>query len=147
MPVLWPGGDCVKTGSERFLSRPVLPGAAGGSTMQVQSGTFKHFKCINHQNLTPSSNNATSTCLSGLYIHTYRTTYLCCIQSLHDHSVFPLWLLLGRYRPINRLGDQMFTNGQTVNMQAVMKDCGIIRKLLALIAGEKITVEEEVTSH
>ncbi|XP_054453311.1 DNA-directed RNA polymerase I subunit RPA1 [Anoplopoma fimbria] len=47
-----------------------------------------------------------------------------------------------RYRPINRLGDQMFTNGQTVNMQAVMKDCGVIRKLLALIAGEK-TVEEE----
>ncbi|XP_037531337.1 DNA-directed RNA polymerase I subunit RPA1 [Nematolebias whitei] len=42
-----------------------------------------------------------------------------------------------RYRPINRLGDQMFTNGQTVNMQAVMKDCGVIRKLLALIAGEK----------
>ncbi|XP_068181664.1 DNA-directed RNA polymerase I subunit RPA1 [Antennarius striatus] len=48
-----------------------------------------------------------------------------------------------RYRPINRLGDQMFTNGQTVNMQAVMKDCGIIRKLLALIAGEKIADEEE----
>ncbi|KAM7417105.1 hypothetical protein PAMA_016965 [Pampus argenteus] len=48
-----------------------------------------------------------------------------------------------RYRPINRLGDQMFTNGQTVNMQAVMKDCGIIRKLLALIAGKKITPEEE----
>lgn len=48
-----------------------------------------------------------------------------------------------RYRPINRLGDQMFTNGQTVNMQAVMKDCGIIRKLLALIAGEKTTQEEE----
>ncbi|XP_023184312.1 DNA-directed RNA polymerase I subunit RPA1 [Xiphophorus maculatus] len=48
-----------------------------------------------------------------------------------------------RYRPINRLGDQMFTNGQTVNMQAVMKDCGIIRKLLALIAGEKQTEEEE----
>nr|XP_019937154.1 PREDICTED: DNA-directed RNA polymerase I subunit RPA1 [Paralichthys olivaceus] len=48
-----------------------------------------------------------------------------------------------RYRPINRLGDQMFTNGQTVNMQAVMKDCGIIRKLLALIAGEKNTQEEE----
>lgn len=38
----------------------------------------------------------------------------------------------------------MFTNGQTVNMQAVMKDCGIIRKLLALIAGEKIAQEEEV---
>uniref|UniRef100_A0A665T9M1 DNA-directed RNA polymerase subunit n=1 Tax=Echeneis naucrates TaxID=173247 RepID=A0A665T9M1_ECHNA len=48
-----------------------------------------------------------------------------------------------RYRPINRLGDQMFTNGQTVNMQAVMKDCGIIRKLLALIAGEKHPQEEE----
>ncbi|XP_026041937.1 DNA-directed RNA polymerase I subunit RPA1 isoform X1 [Astatotilapia calliptera] len=48
-----------------------------------------------------------------------------------------------RYRPINRLGDQMFTNGQTVNMQAVMKDCDIIRKLLALIAGEKIVPETE----
>ncbi|KAM9357147.1 DNA-directed RNA polymerase I subunit RPA1 [Symphorus nematophorus] len=48
-----------------------------------------------------------------------------------------------RYRPINRLGDQMFTNGQTVNMQAVMKDCVIIRKLLALIAGEKTAPEEE----
>lgn len=43
-----------------------------------------------------------------------------------------------RYRPINRLGDQMFTNGQTVNMQAVMKDCELIRKLLALIAGKKL---------
>lgn len=52
-----------------------------------------------------------------------------------------------RYRPINRLGDQMFTNGQTVNMQAVMKDCGIIQKLLALIAGEKITQDEEVRRH
>uniref|UniRef100_A0A673C941 DNA-directed RNA polymerase subunit n=1 Tax=Sphaeramia orbicularis TaxID=375764 RepID=A0A673C941_9TELE len=50
-----------------------------------------------------------------------------------------------RYRPINRLGDQMFTNGQTVNMQAVMKDCGIIRKLLALIAGEKSVQEEEAS--
>ncbi|XP_017278620.1 DNA-directed RNA polymerase I subunit RPA1 [Kryptolebias marmoratus] len=48
-----------------------------------------------------------------------------------------------RYRPINRLGDQMFTNGQTVNMQAVMKNCGVIRKLLALIAGEKNTEEAE----
>lgn len=48
-----------------------------------------------------------------------------------------------RYRPINRLGDQMFTNGQTVNMQAVMKDSAVIRKLLALIAGEKIAQEEE----
>ncbi|XP_071384604.1 DNA-directed RNA polymerase I subunit RPA1 [Centroberyx affinis] len=50
-----------------------------------------------------------------------------------------------RYRPINRLGDQMFTNGQTVNMQAVMKDNGIIRKLLALIAGEKNAPEEEAS--
>ncbi|XP_056295891.1 DNA-directed RNA polymerase I subunit RPA1 [Pseudoliparis swirei] len=48
-----------------------------------------------------------------------------------------------RYRPINRLGDQMFTNGQTVNMQAVMKDCGVVSKLLALIAGEKAKQEEE----
>ncbi|TNN66013.1 DNA-directed RNA polymerase I subunit RPA1 [Liparis tanakae] len=47
-----------------------------------------------------------------------------------------------RYRPINRLGDQMFTNGQTVNMQAVMKDCGVVSKLLALIAGEKAKEEE-----
>ena len=53
-------------------------------------------------------------------------------------------LLSVRYRPINRLGDQMFTNGQTVNMQAVMKDCGIIRKLLALIAGENNAQEDEV---
>ncbi|XP_062856932.1 DNA-directed RNA polymerase I subunit RPA1 [Trichomycterus rosablanca] len=42
-----------------------------------------------------------------------------------------------RYRPINRLGDQMFTNGQTVNLQAVIKDNIIIQKLLALIAAEK----------
>ncbi|KAM9850131.1 DNA-directed RNA polymerase I subunit RPA1 [Aulostomus maculatus] len=49
-----------------------------------------------------------------------------------------------RYRPINRLGDQMFTNGQTVNMQAVMKDCVIIRNLLALIAGEETPQEEKV---
>ncbi|KAJ0002687.1 hypothetical protein NQD34_007836 [Periophthalmus magnuspinnatus] len=47
-----------------------------------------------------------------------------------------------RYRPINRMGDQMFTNGQTVNMQAVMKDCESIRKLLALIDGKKIEIEE-----
>lgn len=39
----------------------------------------------------------------------------------------------------------MFTNGQTVNMQTVMKDCGIIRKLLALIAGEKTAQDEEVS--
>ncbi|XP_034545146.1 DNA-directed RNA polymerase I subunit RPA1 [Notolabrus celidotus] len=52
-----------------------------------------------------------------------------------------------RYRPINRLGDQMFTNGQTVNMQAVMKDCESIRKLLALMAGENTTPEEEAPEH
>lgn len=40
----------------------------------------------------------------------------------------------------------MFTNGQTVNIQAVMKDCGTIRKLMALIAEEKTAVEMEVTS-
>uniref|UniRef100_A0A3Q2XD14 DNA-directed RNA polymerase subunit n=1 Tax=Hippocampus comes TaxID=109280 RepID=A0A3Q2XD14_HIPCM len=49
-----------------------------------------------------------------------------------------------RYRPINRLGDQMFTNGQTVNMQAVMKDSTIVRKLLSLMAAEKDTEEDEV---
>lgn len=38
----------------------------------------------------------------------------------------------------------MFTNGQTVNMQAVMKDCETIRKLMALIAEEKTAVETEV---
>ncbi|XP_038608301.1 DNA-directed RNA polymerase I subunit RPA1 isoform X2 [Tachyglossus aculeatus] len=42
-----------------------------------------------------------------------------------------------RYRPVNRLGDQMFTNGQTVNLQAVMKDVELIQKLLALMAREK----------
>ena len=31
----------------------------------------------------------------------------------------------------------MFTNGQTVNLQAVMKDVVLIRKLLALIAQEQ----------
>ncbi|XP_057705889.1 DNA-directed RNA polymerase I subunit RPA1 isoform X1 [Corythoichthys intestinalis] len=48
-----------------------------------------------------------------------------------------------RYRPINRLGDQMFTNGQTVNLQAVMKDSTIVRKLLSLIAAENGTKEDE----
>lgn len=59
-------------------------------------------------------------------------------------SLTLLLLFFVRYRPINRLGDQMFTNGQTVNMQAVMKDCVVIRKILALIAGEKTTEEAEV---
>uniref|UniRef100_A0AAR2JTJ7 DNA-directed RNA polymerase subunit n=1 Tax=Pygocentrus nattereri TaxID=42514 RepID=A0AAR2JTJ7_PYGNA len=57
----------------------------------------------------------------------------------HVWSLFSLTLIscTFRYRPINRLGDQMFTNGQTVNMQAVIKDNIIIQKLLALIAAEK----------
>lgn len=41
----------------------------------------------------------------------------------------------------------MFTNGQTVNIQAVMKDCGTIRKIMALIAEEKSAVEMEVIIH
>lgn len=42
----------------------------------------------------------------------------------------------------------MFTNGQTVNLQAVMKDCVTIRKLMALIAEEKKpAMEMEVTNH
>uniref|UniRef100_A0A671NZ64 DNA-directed RNA polymerase subunit n=1 Tax=Sinocyclocheilus anshuiensis TaxID=1608454 RepID=A0A671NZ64_9TELE len=48
-----------------------------------------------------------------------------------------------RYRPVNRLGDQMFTNGQTVNLQAVLKDNFIIQKLLALIADEKTNATED----
>ncbi|XP_061690930.1 DNA-directed RNA polymerase I subunit RPA1 [Syngnathoides biaculeatus] len=48
-----------------------------------------------------------------------------------------------RYRPVNQLGDQMFTNGQTVNMQAVMKDCTIVKKLLSLIAAENGTQQDE----
>ncbi|XP_028657412.1 DNA-directed RNA polymerase I subunit RPA1 [Erpetoichthys calabaricus] len=47
-----------------------------------------------------------------------------------------------RYRPVNRLGDQMYTNGQTVNMQAVMKDSTVIQKLLVLIAQGKDEVKE-----
>uniref|UniRef100_A0A8C2EIP7 DNA-directed RNA polymerase subunit n=1 Tax=Cyprinus carpio TaxID=7962 RepID=A0A8C2EIP7_CYPCA len=48
-----------------------------------------------------------------------------------------------RYRPVNRLGDQMFTNGQTVNLQAVLKDNFLIQKLLALIAAEKTNAIED----
>ncbi|XP_054680311.1 DNA-directed RNA polymerase I subunit RPA1 isoform X3 [Grus americana] len=52
-----------------------------------------------------------------------------------------------RYRPVNRVGDRLFTNGQTVNLQAVMKDARMIRKLLVFMAKEqcqpiKITEEE-----
>ncbi|NXI46308.1 RPA1 polymerase, partial [Galbula dea] len=52
-----------------------------------------------------------------------------------------------RYRPINRLGDKLFTNGQTVNLQAVMKDAKTIRKLLLFMAKEQcqeIKITEEI---
>uniref|UniRef100_A0A7M4DXU4 DNA-directed RNA polymerase n=1 Tax=Crocodylus porosus TaxID=8502 RepID=A0A7M4DXU4_CROPO len=56
-----------------------------------------------------------------------------------------------RYRPVNRLGDQMFTNGQTVNLQAVMKDVQMIRKLLAFMAQEQrhktTTVDKQADMH
>uniref|UniRef100_A0A8D2Q056 DNA-directed RNA polymerase subunit n=1 Tax=Zosterops lateralis melanops TaxID=1220523 RepID=A0A8D2Q056_ZOSLA len=42
-----------------------------------------------------------------------------------------------RYRPVNRVGDRLFTNGQTVNLQAVMKDAQVIRKLLVFMAKEQ----------
>uniref|UniRef100_A0A8C5BRV1 DNA-directed RNA polymerase subunit n=1 Tax=Gadus morhua TaxID=8049 RepID=A0A8C5BRV1_GADMO len=42
-----------------------------------------------------------------------------------------------RYRPLNRLGDRLFTNGQTVNLQLVLKQCRIIQQILTLMAGEK----------
>ncbi|XP_035387912.1 DNA-directed RNA polymerase I subunit RPA1 isoform X1 [Electrophorus electricus] len=64
--------------------------------------------------------------------------------AVNSPDMFFLELLLVppcRYRPINRLGDQMFTNGQTVNMQAVIKDNIIIQKLLALIAAEAQKVD------
>ena len=38
---------------------------------------------------------------------------------------------------MNRVGDQMFANGQTVNLQAVMRDAQLIRKLLAFMAQEQ----------
>ncbi|XP_043571909.1 DNA-directed RNA polymerase I subunit RPA1 [Chiloscyllium plagiosum] len=49
-----------------------------------------------------------------------------------------------RFRPVNRLGDQMFTNGQTVNLQAVMKDVQVIHKLLALMAQEQIKTVQSI---
>uniref|UniRef100_A0AAA9RXR3 DNA-directed RNA polymerase subunit n=1 Tax=Bos taurus TaxID=9913 RepID=A0AAA9RXR3_BOVIN len=62
------------------------------------------------------------------------------MESRFNPSMFFLDFLVvppSRYRPVNRLGDQMFTNGQTVNLQAVMKDVVLIRKLLALMAQEQ----------
>ncbi|MEE6512584.1 hypothetical protein FKM82_019666 [Ascaphus truei] len=47
-----------------------------------------------------------------------------------------------RYRPVNRLADQMFTNGQTVNLQAVLKDISMIQKLLAVMAQEQVHTPE-----
>ncbi|XP_066429086.1 DNA-directed RNA polymerase I subunit RPA1 [Eleutherodactylus coqui] len=48
-----------------------------------------------------------------------------------------------RYRPINRLADQMFTNGQTVNLQSVLKDVSVIQKLLAVMAHEQTETPNE----
>ncbi|KAM5318934.1 DNA-directed RNA polymerase I subunit RPA1 [Glossophaga mutica] len=62
------------------------------------------------------------------------------MESRFNPTLFFLDFLVvppSRYRPVNRLGDQMFTNGQTVNLQAVMKDVVLIRKLLALMAQEQ----------
>ncbi|KAM8940163.1 DNA-directed RNA polymerase I subunit RPA1 isoform 2-T2 [Pelodytes ibericus] len=47
-----------------------------------------------------------------------------------------------RYRPINRLADQMFTNGQTVNLQAVLKDISLIQKLLAVMAQDQDQISQ-----
>uniref|UniRef100_A0A8C9AQS0 DNA-directed RNA polymerase subunit n=1 Tax=Prolemur simus TaxID=1328070 RepID=A0A8C9AQS0_PROSS len=61
-------------------------------------------------------------------------------ESRFNPSMFFLDFLVvppSRYRPVSRLGDQMFTNGQTVNLQAVMKDVVLIQKLLALMAQEQ----------
>ncbi|XP_036786951.2 DNA-directed RNA polymerase I subunit RPA1 isoform X2 [Manis pentadactyla] len=80
------------------------------------------------------------------------------MESRFNPSVFFLDFLVvppSRYRPVSRLGDQMFTNGQTVNLQVVMKDMVLIRKLLALMAQERelpcevatpATVEEKDSS-
>ncbi|XP_063551801.1 DNA-directed RNA polymerase I subunit RPA1 isoform X3 [Gorilla gorilla gorilla] len=70
------------------------------------------------------------------------------MESRFNPSVFFLDFLVvppSRYRPVSRLGDQMFTNGQTVNLQAVMKDVVLIRKLLALMAQEQKLPEEVAT--
>lgn len=48
---------------------------------------------------------------------------------------------------MNRVGDRLFTNGQTVNLQAVMKDAQLIRKLLVFMAKEQcqpIKIAEEI---
>ncbi|CAI9543121.1 unnamed protein product [Staurois parvus] len=48
-----------------------------------------------------------------------------------------------RYRPVNRLADQVYTNGQTVNLQAVLKDVSMIQKLLAIMAEEQAKPPQE----
>ncbi|XP_048373560.1 DNA-directed RNA polymerase I subunit RPA1 [Sphaerodactylus townsendi] len=49
-----------------------------------------------------------------------------------------------RYRPVSCVGDQMFANGQTVNLQAVMKDAQVARKLLAIMAQDlKLSMQTE----
>ncbi|XP_056410396.1 DNA-directed RNA polymerase I subunit RPA1 isoform X2 [Hyla sarda] len=48
-----------------------------------------------------------------------------------------------RFRPINRLGDRMFTNGQTVNLQAVLKDVATIQNLLAVMAEEQAVPDKK----
>ncbi|NXO01139.1 RPA1 polymerase, partial [Rhinopomastus cyanomelas] len=81
--------------------------------------------------------------------------YLFSAMDSHDSSgfgpdMFFLDLLVvppSRYRPVNRVGDRLFTNGQTVNLQAVMKDAQTIRKLLVIMAKEQcqpIKITEEL---
>ncbi|XP_051830346.1 DNA-directed RNA polymerase I subunit RPA1 [Antechinus flavipes] len=69
------------------------------------------------------------------------------MESKFNPNIFFLDLVVvppSRYRPVNRLGDQMFTNGQTVNLQAVLKDVVLIRKLLALMAQEQALPSEGI---
>ncbi|XP_044518994.1 DNA-directed RNA polymerase I subunit RPA1 [Gracilinanus agilis] len=69
------------------------------------------------------------------------------VKSKFNPNIFFLDLVVvppSRYRPVNRLGDQMFTNGQTVNLQAVLKDVVLIRKLLALMAQEQALPSKEM---
>ncbi|CAN2388405.1 negative regulation of protein localization to nucleolus [Pristimantis euphronides] len=48
-----------------------------------------------------------------------------------------------RYRPVNRLENKVFANGQTVNMQAVLKDVHAIHILLAAMAEEQKNTSNE----
>ncbi|XP_053314114.1 DNA-directed RNA polymerase I subunit RPA1 [Spea bombifrons] len=66
-------------------------------------------------------------------------------KSTFASDIFFLELLVvppARFRPVNRLGDQMFTNGQTVNLQAVLKDISLIQKLLAVMAQDQVAAPE-----